>query len=367
MARPRTSPVSPETEAQLADRLQRARRRSALGSLVISLLVIAFLMALLGFILLPALDRRQPVFFAYAAPPPREEVKEATQAIKPSRSKPKPPAASMNRVIVAEAASSLSLPVPEVDPVEWTPDFGSGDDFSEGWGGGDGGAGGMGGGAGGGATFFNQSVKAKRFCYVIDFSRSMNGKRDPMMREELARSVGTLPEGSQFEMIFFAGPAWIAGSQVEMPETHREAIVRAGGKDYEWRRMGFGQGWVTKGREQKAAWRTCTAASREEAMTQIRETPLVWGTEWEHPLELALDLDPAPQVIFFMTDGAISGDMEDFVRRFGHRAKSKGTTINTVAMMEPQAEKPMKTLAERSGGQFTIIHRTGEIEVVPLK
>lgn len=78
-------------------------------------------------------------------------------------------------------------------------------------------------------------------------------------------------------------------------------------------------------------------------------------------------MDPPPRIIYFMTDGLTGGDPEGLARSIGARAKAKRTMINTVAMVEPKAERAKKEMASRTGGQFTIIERNGKARQVPLK
>jgi hypothetical protein len=44
----------------------------------------------------------------------------------------------------------------------------------------------------------------------------------------------------------------------------------------------------------------------------------------------------------------------------------KNVVINTVALMVPKAQEPLKDLAKRNRGQFTIVKEGGKVEVVPL-
>ena len=88
-------------------------------------------------------------------------------------------------------------------------------------------------------------------------------------------------------------------------------------------------------------------------------TRLVWGTVWDNPLQMALDMEPTPQVIYFMTDGAAKGS-DAWARTIGAKAKSRGITINCIAMMQPRAHDDMDDLAKRTGGQFTIVMKGGK-------
>jgi len=98
-----------------------------------------------------------------------------------------------------------------------------------------------------------------------------------------------------------------------------------------------------------------------DSLEAIQETPLVYGTSWEGPLEMALKLNPPPDLIFFMTDGVSGKESMEIAEKMGHRAKTKKTVINSIAMMEPDAVGPMKQLALRSGGKFSVIQKDGTV------
>jgi hypothetical protein len=121
------------------------------------------------------------------------------------------------------------------------------------------------------------------------------------------------------------------------------------------------------GKKQTPEWLTVDQSSLREAAKYVKETPLVLGTIWDHPLEMALSMEPKPDIIFFMTDGVAGKKSEEIAKEMGRKAKIKGVVINTVALMVPQAQEPLKQLAKLSGGQFSIVKEGGEVEVVPLK
>lgn len=343
-------------------RLRHQRRVSSVTSVVIAILVVALVMVILGIILMPSWRSHTEPVVAYAVPSPSEEIV-SKKTFSTQRSKPSSPASAMATVIAANVQSPTAIPVPEVVVDEPSTDFGTGDDFGDGWGSDDG----DGWGEGGGTTFFRQQVKAQRVAYVIDYSQSMGGERDKLMRKELAKSIGQVGVGMQFQMIFFAGPAWVAGSDLENPKAKRSNVVTLDGERFKWKSNGKAHDWEPAGRKQVPEWISGAPGPREEAKRLVQSTPLAWGTNWENPLEMALSMEPPPQVIFFMTDGVAGGDPVQVAKRLGQRAKTKGTIINTVAMMEPKAEAAMKELAKRTGGQFSIVRPGGKVEVVPAK
>jgi hypothetical protein len=79
---------------------------------------------------------------------------------------------------------------------------------------------------------------------------------------------------------------------------------------------------------------------------------------------MALDMRPAPDVIYFMTDGASGGESEKLAKTIGSLAKNRGIKINTIAMMVPSAKEAMGEMAKRSGGQFSVVNENGTTEVV---
>lgn len=349
--------LDPVAEARLAAQ----RRNSTISSLFISFLVIVIIGLTLGLVLLPSLEKDNPVIVSYKGTEQKEKEPEKKKVSTNVQRKPTSPASSSVKVIASTSSSPVSIPVPdEVVPIE-SVDFGDGEDFGGGWGDGDGFGGG-----GGGASFFNQSVKANQIAYVIDYSGSMNGEKDKLMRKELTKSVSGLAPGTQYQLIFFSGPAWIAGDDVSVGRG--SGVVKAsGGHKFEWTGKGA-HDWKPKGKRQKADWLDVTGKQLEESLKVIKSSKLVYGTDWSNPLEMAFDMDPAPQIVFFMTDGASGGDMMGLSKRLASKAKRKGIIVNAIAMMEPKAEAPMFELARSTGGVFTIVEKGGKVrEVKRLK
>lgn len=288
------------------------------------------------------------------------------------------PVSSAKRVFAEGVASSLTLPDPgesfgqisSLGSLSGGGGVGGGEGFGRGGGKGSGiGPGsrpGVGlGGMGTGTVFFKQEIHAGRVAYVIDYSLSMRGKREKLMREELAKSVRNLSSTMQFQLIFFCGPVWIAGDSFEEKDDGT-VFINHGKAKYRWGKGDNPGSWEPKGKKPRAEWLTADSATVAEAVKNIRETPLQSGTHWVSPLEMALAMKPPPQVIFFMTDGASPGTTGDDIRRLGNRAKAFNVTINTMAMMEPDAEEGMKELAKRSGGTFAIIEGDGSVRDVPV-
>jgi len=324
---------------------------------MISILVIVLIALGLSFFLLDSVLKEAPTLVSYKATSIEEDTQEKKKVNTAIQRKPSAPAAASARVIASTATSTISIPVIEMPVTTPSADFGDGEEFGTGWG--DGSGFGMG---GGGATFFNQSVQADRIAYVIDYSGSMHGEKDRLMREELTKSISGLSAGTKFQMVFFSGPAWVAGGDATAKGS--EGMVKAeGGKTFKWTGKGA-HDWKTVGKREEAEWLDITANQMGDSLKIIKETKLVWGTDWSNPLEMAFEMEPPPQIIFFMTDGSTGGDMMKLTDDLASQAKKKGIMVNCVALMEPQAERPMLNLAEKTGGVFTIVEADGTIRQV---
>ena len=68
---------------------------------------------------------------------------------------------------------------------------------------------------------------------------------------------------------------------------------------------------------------------------QISETPLTHGTQWYWPMKIALEMEPKPDVIFFMTDGAVPKPQRtiDLVK-----LNQEKTQINTIDLIHRQLD-----------------------------
>lgn len=209
------------------------------------------------------------------------------------------------------------------------------------------------------ATFFNLPASGKRIAYVIDFSHSMKGRRQALMRDELVKSISTLQPTQHYQLIFFAGPAWVAGWDVRMDEGNRSAtVISDTGTERQWTAIDAGN-WKSSGRPQKATWLQADDLQRQRSTALIRRTGLLFGTFWQPALELALQMDPAPDVVYFMTDGVVTHRVYETIDDLARLARRHKTIVNTVSMMEPAAADAMRTLATKTGGTFTLVQHDG--------
>ncbi|NNC89217.1 MAG: VWA domain-containing protein [Akkermansiaceae bacterium] len=346
--------------------LRRQRTNATITSVVISILVIVLLGLLLMLILIPGFFFESPTIVAYQSQDPGEEEVQKREVNTQVQRKPSAPSSAMARVIASTTPTPTAVPVPEVNVPDPSVSFGDGNDFGEGWG-----SGGGSGGPGGGTTFFGQKVSAERICYVIDYSASMGGDREALMRKELSDSIGKLTEGTKYQMIFFAGPAWVGGDEVQavpgggkVTGTTKRAFVKSGDGEFKWKTGGGASGWDHDGKKQVPQWMDVSKSSLRESKKIVKNTQLQWGTIWRPPLEMALSMDPPPQVIYFMTDGSTGRSAMDTAEDIGRAAKRKGIIVNCVAMMVPKAVDAMEELAKRTKGQFTVVHKGGKRQLV---
>lgn len=341
--------MTPEALAKL----QAQQRNSTVSSIIISVLLVLLIGIILLWILLPPIDNYTPEIVSYQSGMPEEERVKQRKLQHQVQRKPSSPSSSMAKVIASNSVSNIAIPVPEQRVAVESIDFGNGDDMGDGWGDGDGW------GNGGGTSFFGQKVKGKRILYIIDFSASMKGTRQKLMRKELADSVMRLPPDKKYQMIFFAGPAWVAGDQVKMGGK-QSAVIVSDKKKYNWKGGGKAHQWNPGESKQKPDWVYATDEQVESSQQAIKKHKLVWGTNWVNPLEMAFRMDPLPETIVFMTDGLAGGGPLEVAKEMAARAKKNGIVINTVALMEPKAADAMETLAKKTGGSFALIGADGK-------
>lgn len=335
--------------------LKKQQRTATLVSFIVALLFMVMIMLVLAIIFLAGDSTEKTTLVAYQGRSEAEEEIKVPKVQTKIERKPSSPRIPASKMIVSGSSAPTTVPVPEVQVDEISMEIGIGDDFGESWGNGDGI------GQGGGSSFFGQTSNAERIAYVIDYSASMKAEdRDEIMRDELVESLQAMQNGMQIGMVFFAGPAWVAGNDVKMMKGRKEAVVTSeDGEKFKWETKGGAHGWQHDGIKQRVPWWTIDDREVKRLQKIVKKTPLVWGTIWDHPIHLALDMEPAPQTIYFMTDGSASGSAK-WAQDVGERAKEMGVIINCVALKQPRAKADLRTIAEMTGGQLTMVNGQGE-------
>ncbi len=335
--------LTPEAEQQLRNQ----KRNSTISAIIISLLSCALLVAILFYIALASFSKNQEELVTYSSGVESDEKITKPEMTNEVAKKPSSPSSSMSKVIASSTPSPTAVPVPDITIEEPSLDFGDGNDFGDGWGSGSGTGSG-----GGGVSFFKQSIKAERIAYVIDYSASMRGKKFELMKKELAKSVKALPDSVDYQLIFFAGPVWVGGDEIHGGGKGETVSFTRDGKPYSWRGKDAAD-------VPRAEWLKSDKEQRKKSLQIIKDTPMIFGTRWDLPIQYALDMTPKPDVIFFMTDGTAGKDTGSTAKKIGKNAKRKGVIINCVALMEPKAKDAMADIAKQTGGIFTEVKENG--------
>jgi hypothetical protein len=122
--------LSPEA----LENLRRQKRNSTISSILVSVLVIAILFLVMGIFLLPNLAMESPTIVTYQSSVVEEDQIQEKKVNTQIQKKPSAPSSAMTKVIASNSASTVSIPVPEVDVTTPSMDFGDGQDFGGGWG-----------------------------------------------------------------------------------------------------------------------------------------------------------------------------------------------------------------------------------------
>ena len=168
------------------------------------------------------------------------------------------------------------------------------------------------GGAGGGASFFGVEAQGSRFAYVLDTSGSMQGEKLAALKIELGESIQGLREHMSFYVVLFSSDS-----------------AELGGRN---------------------KWTLATVAGKRWANDAMSSIEAAGGTQPWSGLERALQMKPAPDAIFFMTDGEFDPGVVDLISMRNRGAKK--IPINTIAFGDAAAEEIMRKIATDSGGTY---------------
>ena len=284
----------------------------------------------------PSVQEQAPTTKKISEPPPQQQVTQMSASMK---------------FVTATNASSVPMPAVEFDPQATTLDLGTTmGDFSTSFGG-----------AGGGSiSFMGNTSSGRRVVFAVDASASMNSKgkgnksgisKFELMKQELDQSIGKLPQGTEYQILFFSAFAW----------PHDEVDTNNKGQWDAYR-------WTVKTNDPNFAdnipkfkYIKGTPENLKKSREIIKDTAATLGTLWGPPVLMALSVRPKPDIVFFMTDGTTGNPkaqiemINDMNKKGGKRA-----TIHTTAMMEPDAAQDLSDLAKANGGDFTIIAADGK-------
>lgn len=198
---------------------------------------------------------------------------------------------------------------------------------------------------GGGMTrqtqFMGQSAEGTRFAFVIDYSKSMSNTQLRVMKHELYNAVKEIGDGGMVSLIFFSGPVWRPDQDAQA------AIGRWGGSN--------GKGWYLKDNIEapEPQWLFPNTKNLAALERMIYQTPTTYGTDWYPPLKEALSIEPPPDIIFFMTDGACPQSSIDKTLTMVGDLPSGSVQINTMVLgIDESRATALKQIAEMTGGEF---------------
>jgi len=217
--------LSPEAQA----RLDAQRRNSTISSIIISLLMVALIGLILAIIFIKPLFKETPVIVAYKGNANQDEELEQRKMTNQIQRKPSAPSSSMAKVIAANTTSPTAVPVPEIDVPDPSTDFGSGDDFGDGWG--------SGGDGGGGGGFGNIPATMRKRCSKEDRLQRLqeNGGtekcEDAVVKgldwlKKTQAKDGSWGRGNKSAMTGFALLAFLGHCETPLSEKYGDTVLR---------------------------------------------------------------------------------------------------------------------------------------------
>ncbi|MDF1812668.1 MAG: helix-hairpin-helix domain-containing protein [Verrucomicrobiales bacterium] len=202
-----------------------------------------------------------------------------------------------------------------------------------------------------------------RVVYIMDVSRSLTPAQLQLSKMELRAAVSALSEGSLYQVIFFSGPTWFAHQRmVEGGARGEDVVIADGDEKLNWS-SGFGGFEYERGNENLPGgeWREATPENIASTLEDIEVVGKSYGTTWHLPLTMAMNLEPAPKNIYFLTDGETARQdqvAEDMVEMAQSRGNAK---LNTIALMVPGASVPLHRMASGTGGEYSLVIAGGKV------
>jgi hypothetical protein len=211
--------------------------------------------------------------------------------------------------------------------------------------------------------FLAAGSSVSRVVFVVDVSRSLTPAQFAMSKSELSHGLKSLEPGTQYQVIFFSGPVWFAHQRlVEGGDRDQDVLIRDGKAEHRWI-CDFGAHSYERGNENlpTSEWRTAGEEEIAATLLDVEEVGKSHGTTWHLPMMMALQLEPPPQRIFFMTDGEISRQSE-IASDLAALSRERGAPeIHTVSLMVPGASPALYHLARKSGGNHSLVIAGGHV------
>ncbi|MCZ6834683.1 MAG: VWA domain-containing protein, partial [Planctomycetota bacterium] len=172
-----------------------------------------------------------------------------------------------------------------------------------------------------GTSFFGVSSSGTRFAYIVDKSGSMgNGTKMLVAKREMARSIQSLPDYAHFYILMFSGGVLAPHFQDDWMRAKKTTVARV-------------IRWLNN------------------------EVDPGGGTQPRDAFERIFALETRPDVIFFLTDGEITGFSAEEIAAFNRRGKR--VVVNTIAFGDPSSQALLKEIASQSGGVYRFVPTSG--------
>jgi len=342
-----TAPISTESASLPPTVKKRSDKAAKRSSTLVSILIHALLLLIGLYVVVFQSSPKEEVSFLPPDPqrpnlePRKLEMKVRVNQLTKRSSRPR-----LQPRMMVNAPSDLSLPEIKHDPkatrnkVQRTFKTMGTSGFGAGIGGGYGM--GMGGGMGGmGVNFMGAESTGSRFAFVIDYSKSMKPIQQAVVKNELYKALENIGGNGMATVLFFSGPVW---------RPDQDAVeVR---DDWEGSN---GKGWFLKEGEEgpNPRWFYPDTDNLKAMERMIYQTPTTFGTDWYHPLKFVLEMEPPPDVVFFMTDGNVPTSSSEKTLKMVEDLQEGNIVIHTVVLgLSEQRAEPLKTISEITKGDF---------------
>ena len=333
----------------------RGKPRGAKATAILVAIGVHLLIAIIATIvvILPPNRDEPEIVAAVIGPPAKKQEMQKKNVVKQTKktSASSAAAAPLAQLMRANAMAKISLP--NVTRTSKGP-LGIGDaDF------GGGGFGGSGDGLGSGASFFGGTSTGRRFLFVLDHSGSMKPNQVNLRNDELEKALKGL-KGVQYQVLLFAGGGYFASDGWSISTKGKDNTVKGPGGTYQFISKGAYDDYDFKGADSslpKGEWLATNAANVKKTMERIKKDKLFPGTDWGLALDIAHRMEPAPDVIFFMSDGSGGNAPAPILKT---NAKYGKPPINMVAMQTTQGSKEFAEIARKTGATFIIVDKKGK-------
>ncbi len=365
---PPEEPLDPEEAKK--QRWKKLAEKIGLRTLGMSFGVHLFLLAIAAFVGVSQVMDRQVDFLPGGSSAQSQAAAEAlTHKVQTKKNpwlKAKPP---MRKITVQTLSTNIVMPeMPAMDMMDFSqinsrmdlskaPSMGASQPMGLG---GAGGGLGAGIGRGGKFSFVGQTATGRRVVFVVDVSGSMSQPlkgegprmtRFELLKKELIKAVKQIPFGTAYQVLYFSDFAW----------AHNHVDTRKG-ETYEKYRWDIKPDNYKEVKIPTFKYIQASPFSIQESVDLIQKADNPGLTNWGSGLLMALNANPKPDIIFFLTDGERQDENGwiDIVTNV-NKSKLPMTVIHTSVMAQVDAAREMDNLARRNNGTFSVVVGEGQV------